>query len=142
MRLDLQGEDSSSEVGGVEQGVLGLAVEASLLATEGVGDCSRLLEGVEIGVAGDGGEGKLREIPRPENRRLISSREHSEAGDDAADRGGVIGRGGGEGVRARGALDGGKKSSNVRPSTPVRTTLRESRLSWTGRAPSVALLPK
>lgn len=141
MRLDLHGEDSSSEVGGVEQGVFGLEVEASLLAREGVGDCSRLLEGVENGVAEEGGEGKLREMPSPENRRLISSRVHSEAGDDATDRGGVIGRGGGEGVRVRGALDGGKKSSKERPSTPVRTTLRESRLSWAGREPSVALPP-
>ena len=132
--------DSSSEVGGVEQGVLGLQVEASLLVREGVGDCSRLLDRGES-IAEEGGEGKSSEMPRPEKRRLISSRVVSEVGVDATDRGGVIGRGGGEGVRTRGALDGGKKSSKERPSTPVRTTLRESRLSWAGRAPSVALPP-
>lgn len=140
MRCDLIGDSSSSDVGGVEQGVFGLQVEASLLVSEGVGDCSRLLNRGEMGAAEGGGEGKSREIPRPENRRLISSKVTSEdVGDDAANRGGVAGRGGGDGVRTRGALDGGKKPSKVRPSTPVRTTLRESRLSCVGRAPSVAL---
>ena len=42
MRCERMG-DSSSEVGGVEQGVLGLEVQ-SLLVTEGLGDGSRLLE--------------------------------------------------------------------------------------------------
>ena len=77
----------------------------------------------------EGGEGKSSDIPRPEKRRLISSRVQSDPGEGATDRGGVIGRGGGDGVRTRGALDGGKKSSKVRPSTPVKTTLRELRLS-------------
>ena len=113
----------------MEQGVLGLAVEASLLAVEGVGDCSRLLDRGEKDAAEEGGEGKSSDIPRPEKRRLISSRVQSDPGEGATDRGGVIGRGGGDGVRTRGALDGGKKSSKVRPSTPVKTTLRESRLS-------------
>ena len=44
-------------------------------------------------------------------------------------------------MRARGALDGGKKSSKVRPSTPVKTTLREPRLSCVGRAPRVTQPP-
>lgn len=123
---------------------MGLAVEASLLVVEGVGDCSRLLNGDrgENDIAEEGGDGKSSEIPRPEKRRLISSRLASEVGDDVTDRGGVVGRGGGDGVRTRGALEGGKKSSKVRPSTPVRTTLRESRLSWLERPPSVALPPK
>lgn len=140
--------DSSSEVGGVEQGVLGLDVQ-SLLATEGLGDGSRLRAREAKVAADDGGEGKSSEIPRPEKRRLISSRDDSDVDEGAADLGGVLGRergegertrGGGEGVRVRGALDGGKKSSKVRPSTPVKTTLRESRLSCVGRAPMVALL--
>lgn len=141
MRCDsLRGDSSSSEVGGVEQGVLGLHVDASLLAIDGDGDSSRFLEKDGLRVAEEGGEGKSSDIPRPEKRRLISSRGDSVAGDDVTDRGGgVMGRGAGEGVRALGALDGGKKSSKVRPSTPVRTTLRESRLSCVGRAPRVAL---
>ena len=137
MRCELG--DSSSDVGGVEQGVFGLEVQ-SLLATEGLGDCSRLLARELKVTADEGGEGKSSEIPRPENRRLISSRDVSDEV-DVADRGGVCGRGGGEGVRVRGALEGGKKSSKVRPSTPVKTTLRESRLSCVGRAPRVALAP-
>ena len=141
MRFDaFLGDSSSSEVGGVEQGVFGLQVEASLLVIEGDGDCSRFLDSDGMRVAEAGGEGKSSEIPRPEKRRLISSRGDSAAGDDATDRGGgVIGRRGGDGVRALGALDGGKKSSKEIPSTPVRTTLRESRLSCLGRAPRVAL---
>ena len=63
----------------------------SLLVTEGLGDCSRLLDSAVNVAAEDGGEGKSSEIPSPENRRLISSREDSEDADDggAADRGGV-----------------------------------------------------
>lgn len=148
-RLDLQG-DSSSEVGGVVQGVLGLEyeLEDSLLALEGVGDCSRLLENerAEERIEAEGGEGKSKEIPRPENRRLMSSRGESDPGEDAAEREGGEGErviGGGEGVRTRGALEGGKKSSKDKPSAPVKTTLRESRFMWMtwsadGRPPTVA----
>ena len=141
MRFDcFLGDSSSSDIGGVEQGVLGLQVEASELVTDGEGDCSRFLENDGMRVAEAGGEGKSSEIPRPEKRRLISSRVDSAAGDDVTDcGGGVIGRRGGDGVRALGALEEGKKSSKVIPSTPVRTTLRELRLSCVGRAPSVAL---
>ena len=141
MRLNsFLGDSSSSEVGGVEQGVLGLQVDASELVTEGEGDCSRFLDNDGMRVADVGGEGKSSEIPRPEKRRLISSSGDSAAGDDVTDRGGgVIGRRGGDGVRALGALAGGKKSSKVIPSTPVKTTLREWRLSCVGRTPSVAL---
>ena len=55
MRCELG--DSSSDVGGVEQGVFGLEVQ-SLLATEGLGDCSRLLARELKVTADEGGEGK------------------------------------------------------------------------------------
>ena len=72
-----------------------------------------------------GGEGKSREMPRPENRRSMLSRGDSP---DWLLPSVSYNGGAGAGLGGFGEPDAGKKSSKVRPSAPVRTTLRELRL--------------
>lgn len=120
--------DSSSDVGGVEvdfrEMVLDPLAEVWLLDSDGVGDWSlRLL------IDARGGEGKSMEIPRPENRKLMSSRGDS-----------ILEAAGGAGAGRGGSLERGKKSSKVSPSAPVSTTRRESRLTSLDERPERGML--